>query len=192
MTIALRTAAAAALCLVARRRRGPRAGEDAEAAAARLALDGDHRQAARGDRGCAHVRARRQRGRRRLRDAGRDLDDVGRAVLGRRDAGAHLQPEDGQDHCDQRPRRRTDRRDRGVLQGQGLQVPARGGAARGGDAGHARRAHHDALGIRHALARGRARAVDRARRRLRDRGGDCGPHRSGERRSSSSGPTRRR
>ena len=71
-----------------------RAGEDPEAAAARHALDGDHGQAARGDRGRAHVRARRQCSRRRLRDARGDLDDVGRALLGRRDAGAHLQPED--------------------------------------------------------------------------------------------------
>ena len=49
---------------------------------------------------------------------------------------------------------------------KGMQVPARVRAARRGDAGHARRAHHDARRIRHALARRSARAGDRARRRL--------------------------
>ena len=176
----LRAAAAALAVSVLATDSRARAGEDAEAAAARLALDGDHRQAARGHRRRAHVRARRQRGRRRLRDARGDLDDVGRAVLGRRDAGAHLQPEDREDHRDQRARRRADRRDARVLPAKGLEVPAGGRAALRGDARHARRAHHDARRVRQALARRGARAVDHARRRLRDRRRDRGPHRGRE------------
>ena len=117
--------------------------------------------------GATHVRARRQRGRRRLRHARGDVDDVGRAVLGRRDAGAHLQPEDEEDHRDQRARRRADRRNRRVLSRPRDQVSAGGRAALRRHAGHARRAHHDAGGVRHALARRGARARDHARRRLR-------------------------
>ena len=76
------------------RRPGHRAldGQDAETAAARPQMDGDHGQAARGHRRRDDVRARRQRGRCRLRDDRRHLDDVGRAELGRRNAGAHLRP----------------------------------------------------------------------------------------------------
>ena len=42
--------------------------------------------------GATHLRARRQCRRRGLRDARGDVDDVGRAVVGRRDAGADLRP----------------------------------------------------------------------------------------------------
>ena len=57
-----------------------------------------HRQAARGDRGRDDLPEGRQRGRRRVRDARRGLHDVGHARLGRRDAGADLQPEDEEGH----------------------------------------------------------------------------------------------
>ena len=50
---------------------------------------------------------------------------------------------------DQRPRRRADRRDAGVLSRQGLRLSARVRTARGRDARHARRADADARGIRH-------------------------------------------
>ncbi len=63
---------------------------------------------------------------------------------------------------------------------QGPEVPAGRRAALRGDARHAWRADHDARRVRHALARRGARAVDHARRRLRDRRRDREPHRGGE------------
>ena len=107
------------------------------------------------------------------------------ALLGRRDAGADLQPEHRQGHRDQRARRGADRRDARVLPRAGADVSARVRAARRGDAGHAGRDHDDAGRVRHAEPGGRARARDRAGRRLPDRGADRGQHRARTRSDSS-------
>ena len=116
---------------------------------------------------------------------------MGHARLGRRDAGAHLQPEDEEGHRHQRARRRADRRDGRVLQVAGLQLSARVRSARRGDARHARRTDDDAGGVRDAVARAGARAGDRrwptatrSKRRPRTRS-------SARRPRSRSGSTRR-
>jgi hypothetical protein len=105
----------AATAAVRRPHQRRRCAVDAEAAAARAALDGHYRQATRGDGRRHDVPAGRQRCGRGRRHACGNRDDVGRALLGWRDAGADLQPEHRQGHRHQRPRRRTDGRDCGVL-----------------------------------------------------------------------------
>ena len=122
----------------------------------------------------------RQRRRRRLRDARRRLHDVGHARLGRRDAGADLQPEDRQGHRHQRARRRADRRHARVLPRQGHGLPARVRPARGGDAGHAGRPDGDARRVRHDEPEGRARAGHPDGRRLPDRAAGGRRHRAPE------------
>ena len=119
--------------------------------------------------GAHDVPAWRQCRRRGLRHDRRDLHDVGRAALGRRDAGPDLRSAHEESDRDQRAWRGAHRRDARVLPGQGPQVPARLWPARCGDARHARRPHPDAAGVRHALARGGAGPRDRTRRRLSDR-----------------------
>ena len=103
---------------------------------------------------------------------------VGRALVGRRDAGAHLPPEAQEGHRHRRARRRADRRDGGVLPFQGLSLPARIRPARGGHARHAGRPDDDARRVRDAVAGGGAGAGDSDGRRLSDRGGDGGLHRA--------------
>ena len=122
--------------------------------------------------------ARRQCRRRGLRDDRGDVHDVGRAALGRRDAGADLRSAHEEGDRDQRARHRAHRRDARVLPRQGLRVSARLRPARGGHAGHAGRPHADAGGVRHALAGRGARARDRTRRRLSDRRRDRRPDRA--------------
>ena len=66
----------------------------------------------------------RQRRRRHLRHARRRRHHVGHARLGRRNPGAHLQPEDEEGHRHQRARRRADRRDAGVsTRAKGMDYP---------------------------------------------------------------------
>ena len=132
----------------------------------------------------------RQRGRRRVRDDRRDLHDVGHAQLGRRDAGADLQPAHRQGHRRQRARRRADRRHAGVLQEQGLRISAGVRPARGGHAGHARRHHGDARRVRQAQPRRSARAGDRDGGRLSDRSAGRGSRSSATRTSCASGRSR--
>ncbi len=143
---------------------------DGEARPPRPSLGGDHRQAARRHRRRARVREGRQRRGRRVRHARRRLHDVGHARLGRRDAGPRLRPphEEGDRH--QRPRRRADRGDAGLLQGEGSRLPAGVRAARRRDPGDSRRPHHDALRVRPLEPERRARAGDPDGRRLPDRG----------------------
>ena len=84
---------------------------DQQACPARSALGRDHRKAPRSHRRRHDVRERRQCGGRRMRDAGRHVHHVGRARLGRRNAGAHFRPEHRESGRHQRGRRRPDRRD---------------------------------------------------------------------------------
>ncbi len=120
--------------------------------------------------GALIVRAGRQRGRRGLRDARRDLHDVGHARLGRRDAGPGLRPADekviGVNALGVAPTGATPE----FFRAQRTALPARVRPARGGDPGHAGRPAHDARRVRAAAAWGRARAGDRDGRRLPDRG----------------------
>ena len=158
-----------------------------QAGAARPALGGGHRQAARRDRRRDDFPEGRQRGGRRVRDARRGLHDVGHARLGRRDAGADLQPAHEEGHRDQRPRRRADRRHARVLPVEGDGVPAGVRPARRGHAGHARRPACHARRVRQAQPEGGARTGDPDGRRLspssagrrRDRAPEEGASRSG-------------
>ena len=67
-------------------------------------------------------------------------------------------------------RRRADRRDGGILQEQGLQVPAGIRSARRSDTGNHRRSPDDARRVGQAVARGGVRAGDPDGGRLSDRG----------------------
>ena len=88
-------------------------------------MGGHDRQAPGRDRGGHDLRQGRQRRRRGLRHARGRLHHVRRPELGRRDPGPHLRSEDEQGRRPERPRGRAHRGDAGVLQVQGLRVPAR-------------------------------------------------------------------
>src|SRR5882724_8671563 len=81
-----------------------------EAPAARAPLGRDHRQAARRHGGRHDLPEGRQPRRRGVRHARRRHHHVGRALLGRRNPGADLQPRDQEGHRDQCSRRRAHRR----------------------------------------------------------------------------------
>ena len=90
--------------------------------------------------------------------------------LGRRDAGAHLQPADEEGHRHQRARCRADRRDAGVLPAKGMEYPPEYGPLAAVTPGTPGRPDGDAGRVRHALAEGGARAGHPDGRRLSDRG----------------------
>src|SRR6266513_649709 len=151
------------------RARGP---AHPEARPARAPLGRDHRQAARRHRRRHDFPEGRQPRRRRVRHARRRHDHVGRALLGRRNPGAHLQPADQEGHRDQRPRRRAHRRHAGLLPLERDALPARVRAARRHHPRHAGRPHDDARRVRETEPARGARAGDPNGRWVRDRGGD--------------------
>ena len=111
-----------------------------------------HRQTTGRDGGRAHLRARRQRSGRRVRHARGRVHDVRRAELGRRNPGAHLQPEHENDPRDQCAGCRAHRRHAGVFQGPEAQVSAGRGSPGRAHARQSRRVDGDAGGVRDAVA----------------------------------------
>ena len=142
----------------------------AEARAPRQALGGHHRQADVGHRGGHDLPEGGQRRGRGGRDARGRRHHVGRAVLGRGDAGAHLRSPSEEGDRPERAGRGAHGGHAGVLPLQGHALPAGVRRGRGGHAGHARRALHHAGRVGHDVAGRRAGPRHRDGRGLPARG----------------------